>query len=246
MSSPQDIYDPAYVKGVFDKCSDTYITMSYLFSFGFTERWRRQCVKAIPQQSAPHLTCYDFMSGTGEVWPWLFKAYGNSIKIAAVDISDGMHNRALARITAKNKLAPDADISFVRDDIFNTSLPAASADIVVATFGLKTFNAAQQKDLAALIKHVLKPGGAFSLIEASDPKGWLLRPLYRFHLTKVLPLIETLVLKGAQDFSMIGQYTEQFEDCSHFATQLRVQGLTVTEGRYMFGCATGVSGLKPS
>jgi hypothetical protein len=41
-----DIYDPKFVKDVFDRCSDKYITFSLICSLGFTERWRRQCVAA--------------------------------------------------------------------------------------------------------------------------------------------------------------------------------------------------------
>jgi demethylmenaquinone methyltransferase/2-methoxy-6-polyprenyl-1,4-benzoquinol methylase len=46
---------------------------------------------------------------------------------------------------------------------------------------------------------VLKPGGVFSMIEASDPKGWWLRPLYLLHLKVGLPLVERIFLRGAQD-----------------------------------------------
>jgi len=42
MSEPaDDIYDPQFVKQVFDRCSDKYIAFSYICSMGFTERWRR-------------------------------------------------------------------------------------------------------------------------------------------------------------------------------------------------------------
>lgn len=236
-----DIYDPRYVKDVFDKCSDRYITFSYIFSFGFTERWRKQCVAHIPPQDWEALTCYDLMSGTGETWPWLFKKYKDKITITAVDISDGMHIRALARM----KDMPQR-VSFLRDDIFNTQLPENSADIIIATFGLKTFNPDQQTELARVISRALKPGGSFSLVEASDPKGWVLRPLYMFHLKRVLPVIERFFLRGAQDFSMIGQYTTRFQNCDYFAAQLRTQGLDVTDMQLMFGCATGVCGTKPA
>jgi demethylmenaquinone methyltransferase/2-methoxy-6-polyprenyl-1,4-benzoquinol methylase len=47
MQTGQEIYNPAYVKQVFDRCSDKYITFSYLCSMGFTERWRKQCVTAL-------------------------------------------------------------------------------------------------------------------------------------------------------------------------------------------------------
>ena len=83
------------------------------------------------------------------------------------------------------------------------------------------------------------------MIEASDPKGWWLRPLYLFHLKTVLPLVERILLRGAQDFSMIGTYSTNFGDASNLATMLRAQGLEVEFRRSFFGCATAVSGRKP-
>ena len=47
-SAVSDIYDPQFVKAVFDRCSNRYITFSLICSFGFTERWRQQCVAAMP------------------------------------------------------------------------------------------------------------------------------------------------------------------------------------------------------
>lgn len=241
MAKPTDIYDPGYVKQVFDRCSDRYIVFSHVCSFGFTERWRRQCVAAMPVPRAPAPTGYDLMAGTGEVWPHLIARLPEIDAIVAVDISSGMHRLALER---RHALRANR-IRFVEDDVLSSLLPDESADFVVSTFGLKTFNASQQAALARLVARTLKPGGVFSLIEASDPKGWWLRPLYRLHLTWLLPLIERLFLKGAQDFSMIGLYATNFGDASAFADMLSREGLEVRYTRYFFGCATGVSGRKP-
>jgi len=96
-----------------------------------------------------------------------------------------------------------------------------------------------------MIANALKPGGTFSVIEASDPKGWWLRPLYLFHLKIVLPWVERLWLRGAQDFAMIGTYSTNFGNAASFAEMLRREGLEVRYTRYFFGCATGASGIKP-
>lgn len=82
------------------------------------------------------------------------------------------------------------------------------------------------------------------MIEASDPKGWWLRPLYILHLKALLPLVERLLLRGAQDFAMIGNYCTNFGDAAEFGDMLRAQGLQAEVRRYFFGCATGVSGRK--
>ena len=235
-----DIYDAQYVKDVFDRCSDRYIAFSWFLSFGFTERWRRQCVEAMPQLPAGRAEGYDLMAGTGEVWPHLLQRFEAIGAITAVDISSGMHRLAMTRLHAHRAHR----IKFIEDDVLASEIAPDSADFVISTFGLKTFNPEQHARLAALVARVLKPGGVFAMIEASDPKGWVLRPLYRLHMKVVLPLIERLFLRGAQDFAMIGTYTYNFGDAAAFSEMLRAQGLQVEYHRYFFGCATGVSGRK--
>jgi ubiquinone/menaquinone biosynthesis C-methylase UbiE len=240
MSGAQDIYDPAFVKGVFDRCSRRYIGFSYVCSAGFTERWRRQCVAALGKLPA-RAVGYDLMAGTGEVWPHLLRRNADIASITAVDISTGMHERALDRLHKHRS----HKIGFIEDNVFASNLPDESADFVVATFGLKTFNREQQAQLATLTARVLKPGGVFSFIEASDPRDWPLRPFYLFHLQTVLPLIERTLLRGAQDFAMIGRYCSDFGDASEFAAELGRNGLETEFKRYFFGCASGVAGSKP-
>ena len=240
MTDAQDIYDPAFVKGVFDRCSSRYIGFSYFFSFGFTERWRRQCVELLPGPNSGGLTGYDLMAGTGEVWPHLLRRFPNINAITAVDISPGMHLQAIKRLHSHRA----HKIEFIEDNVLESALPADSADFVVATFGLKTFNQVQHGKLARLVAHVLKPGGAFAFVEASDPKGWWLRPLYRFHLKAVLPSIERTVLRGAQDFAMIGTYCDTFGDARGFGAALKKEGLDVEYRKLFFGCASGVFGRK--
>ncbi len=236
-----DIYDPAFVKAVFDRCSGKYIAFSWICSFGFTERWRRQCVAALPEPPTATPTGYDLMAGTGELWPHMLKRFPDLASITAVDISSGMHQRALERLHRHRA----HKITFVENDALTSTLPDASADFVVSTFGLKTFNPEQHARLAKLVARSLRPGGVFSLIEASDPKGWILRPLYLFHLKVVLPLIERIFLAGAQDFTMIGTYSTNFGNASAFGDMLRAEGLEVDFKRCFFGCATLVAGRKP-
>lgn len=163
------------------------------------------------------------------------------VEITAVDISSGMHARAMERLHAHRAHR----IRFVEDDVLESRIPDSSADFIISTFGLKTFRSEQHRRLAALVARVLRPGGSFAMIEASDPKGWVLRPLYLFHLRAVLPLIERLLLRGAQDFAMIGTYSTNFGDASGMAAMLQAEGLEVRFRRHFFGCATSVSGRRP-
>lgn len=250
----KDIYEPDYVAALFDRCSAAYRNWSAVSSFGFVWLWRRQCVGRIigQQQIAKiasgqnyatrdrHYNVCDLMAGTGEVWPHVLRHYPHA-QITAIDISKRMHTEAVDRLHGSRR----DNITHLQANALTTELPDNSADVLVSTFGLKTFDADQQTILARQIARLLRDGGSFCAIEASDPKDWIGRGLYRFYLDRVLPLVERVFLKGAQDFSMIGTYTKNFENCRHFEQALRDQGLKVSYKKHFFGCVTSVAGYKP-
>lgn len=240
MTQTPDIHDPVFVAGVFDRCAASYRNWAAIASFGFVLRWRNQCVDALPQIAASNPVIVDLMAGTGEIWPRLLARRPEIATITAIDISHQMHVYAMQRLHADRM----DRITHIEADFLANTLPAASADGAISSFGLKTLSKDQQQIFAAELARILRPGGVFSLVEASDPKGWVLRPLYRLYLDHMLPLIERLFLKGAQDFSMLGVYTRAFGDCAHMAECLRAAGLEVHMTRYMFGCATGLAGRK--
>lgn len=250
----QDIYDPAFVATLFDRCSLRYRRWSAISSFGFVWLWRKQCVdrligqtsiariqngKVTPKQPKV-LQVVDLMAGTGEIWPHILAQFPRA-QITAIDISPAMHAEAMTKLHG----ARANQITHFAANALTNDLPENTADMLVATFGLKTFNHDQQTILAQQIARILVPGGQFSLIEASDPQGWIFRPLYRFYLAGVLPLIERVFLQGAQDFSMIATYTANFQNCAHMEEALRAAGLRVSMKRHFFGCATSVAGTKP-
>lgn len=239
MDQRADIHDPAFVAGVFDRCAGNYRWWAAASSFGFVTRWRRQCVQVLPKPVDRPVTV-DLMAGTGEIWPLFLARFPDAEKIVAIDISHQMHVHAVERLHKERA----ERIEHIEADALTSVLPEGIADCVISSFGLKTLSHAQQARLAQELARILKQGGTFSLVEASDPKGWILRPLYRFYMDRVIPLIERFAMRGAQDFSMIGIYTRTFVNCSYFAQCLRDQGLQVDEHRFFFGAATGVTGRK--
>lgn len=240
--SKSDIYDPEFVADLFDRCSSSYRRWSAVSSFGFITLWRHQCVARLNAPQNPRPVIVDLMAGTGEVWPHLLRRFPDLGTITALDISHRMHLEAVDRLHGKYA----ERISHIEANALNTDIQANYADLLVSTFGLKTFNGEQQAELASQIARILKPGGSFALIEASDPNGWIFRPLYRFYLDKVLPMVERSFLRGAKDFSMIGTYTRNFGNSTQMAVALREVGLSVEVRKHFFGCATSVAGTKPT
>lgn len=234
-----DIYDTAYVERLFDEMSGSYERVNYVTSFGFSKRWRRQAVARAAVE--PGMVVCDLMCGMGECWPAVAKRLAGEGRLVALDLSRGM----LAGAERRREKLRGLDITLDRQNALSNSLADNSADRVISAFGVKTFSDEQKAVLASEIRRVLKPGGRFSLVEVSVPRGRVLRSLYMFYLKRLIPLIGAAFLGNPENYRMLGVYTERFGDCRRMRDILAREGLSVTRHDYFHGCATGVSGVKP-
>src|SRR5262249_51416262 len=118
--------------------SRTYGIVNVISSFGFCVRWRRQCLAQVEIRAGD--TVFDLMSGMGELWPGLAARIGPSGRIRAVDLSPVMCRQS--RKTAER--LHGIDIAVQEEDILQNTIPDVAADVVVSSFGLKTFTSAQR------------------------------------------------------------------------------------------------------
>ena len=232
-----DIYQPAYVKGLFNGMSNSYERMNMITSFGFSMRWRRQFIKRVDSQNSK--TIIDLLTGLGEMWTVL-KSECPGARITALDFSEEMVKRA----TEKNNKQFGNSIDLRLEDILENSLPSDHFDLVVCAFGLKTFSEEQLERLSFEIHRILKSGGQFSFIEVSVPPNRLLAGLYGFYLGKVIPLLGWLFLGNPEEYRMLWKYTTLFENAKSAAEIFKTSGLETVYSSYFFGCASGFYGRK--
>lgn len=230
------LYRVESVRTLFDEMAETYGRVNLISSFGFAARWRHAAVAALPA-TVPLDRVADLMSGMGELWRSITLQKTSVTQVVAVDISGQMLGRA-----PRNQ----AFVVTVREeDVLQSDLPSASVDAIVSSFGLKTFDAEQQKTLSRVVARLLRPGGVFSFVEISVPPNAGLRALYMLYINRIIPLVGRLLLGNPANYRLLGAYTSAFGDCRHFAQCLRDAGLQVEFATHFFGCATGVSGRKP-
>ncbi len=237
MAQP-DIYDPSFVRRLFDEMARTYGVVNLISSLGFTRRWRRQCLRSV--QIGTGTTVLDLMTGMGELCRDLLHIIGPTGTIRAIDISPVMCERAQKQVS----LVDQSRLQVIQADALNCPIEDESVDYVVSTFGLKTLNSRQLKTLALQVSRVLRPGGQFALLEISVPKSPLLRWPYMVYINYIIPLIGRLALGNPDNYRLLGVYTAAFQDCRRAADYFTAANLQVQYRRYFFGCATGITGVK--
>ncbi|WP_299051777.1 class I SAM-dependent methyltransferase [uncultured Polaribacter sp.] len=234
----KDIYEPKFVEKLFDKMSNSYSKVNYITSFGFSERWRRQCVEEIGIEKGKIVV--DLMTGMGECWKHILKNSDKDSKLIGLDFSTEMINRA-----EKNKRKFEkSTIEVLKENIFENSIENGTADYVISGFGLKTFNDEQLGELANEINRILKPNGKFSLIDVSVPKNKILKPFYMFYLKNVIPILGKAFLGSPETYKMLGVYTEKFGNSRNTHRIFNRPEFEVEYVEYFLGCASGIKGLK--
>lgn len=239
-SADDDLYDPAFVAGLFDRMAGSYERVNELTSFGFSRRWRRQAVAWL--DARPGDTVLDAMTGMGEGWRHLGPRLGPTGRIVAIDLSPVMLRHAGRRRRAPSHPAVDLRLG----DALATGLPDASVDRVLCLFGTKTLSLEQQTAFAREIARVLRPGGRFALIEVSVPPARVMRVPYLAYLRHAIPVLGRALLGDPDSYRMLVVYATRYRDSHAMADRLRAAGLVADLRSVMLGCATGVTGHRPA
>ena len=227
-------YEDTYVQALFDRMGRTYDTVNLISSFGFSALWRRRCVQDATVRTGDRVC--DLMAGSGECWPYLFRA---GAQVVSIDFSPVMFNRQVER---KAKVASPVDV--LLENALSTSLPEASVDCVIAAFGLKTLRREAISRLAVEIRRILRPDGRFSLIEISEARNWSFGSIYRWYVRAVIPIIGKVCLGDIECYRMLGSYTKAFGSCEEVAPLFSQAGLDVSVREHFFGCATSLVGRR--
>lgn len=233
-----NIYNPDYVKGLFNRMSASYERVNFITSFGFSIRWRNQFIKSF-KPTNHKAEVIDLLTGMGESWTAIKKQIPNS-NLTVLDFSEGM----LQYAKDKSKLKFQGEILILQQDILNNELPSDYYDFVTCAFGLKTFNSEQLEKLALETNRILKVGGQFSFIEVSKPDNKILNALYGFYIGQIVPILGRVLLGNPREYRMLWQYTNKFGNAKLAADIFKNAGLKTQFTSYFYGCATGFYGIK--
>ena len=89
----EEMYESKFVEALFDKMSGSYSRINHITSFGFSEKWRRQCVEELDIHKGAIIV--DLMTGMGECWKYILKKEHAVKKLIALDFSKEMIKKAI-------------------------------------------------------------------------------------------------------------------------------------------------------
>lgn len=237
LRKPINPYDHLFLKQLFDTMQRSYETVSWICSFGFNQRWRRQLMARLDLREGMRVG--DLMSGAGEMWPHIRQRIGTAGSITAVDFSPQMAATARTRLTKQS-----GNITVLEEDGLRSSIATGSLQALVCCYGVKTLAAHEQALFVQETSRVLQNHGLFGLVEISTPRHQLLRWPYLVYLRFVVPLVGRLFLADPLSYRMLAHYTEAFGNCRNLEQIFAANGFEVHYFELFGGCASGLIGMK--
>ena len=215
---------------MFDNIAPKYDTLNHRLSWNIDRYWRN---KAIGELALSHpAKILDIATGTGDFA--ILAAEKLKAHVTATDISNGMMQIGRKKVAERNL---DEYVTFERQDCTALSYPNDSYDAVIAAFGIRNFQDLEQ-GLKEMYR-VLKPGGAFCVLELTTPVATPMKQLFRIYSNTVLPVYGKLVSKDKKAYSYLNKSIEAFPQGEKMMEILRRIGFSKADfKRLTFGICT--------
>jgi demethylmenaquinone methyltransferase/2-methoxy-6-polyprenyl-1,4-benzoquinol methylase len=149
------------------------------------------------------------------------------------------------RATATVKRAGSDHCRVLNRSALNLNVENYTYDAVVSTFGLKTLRNDELVSFIKEVKRILKPGGAFSILEFSIPQNPVIRFFFRLYVRNYVPFLGWVFLGNPDNYRMLWRYTSKFQSCEQAFNIFKQQGIEVELRSHFLGSATQVVGRTP-
>lgn len=183
------------VRQMFDSIAPAYDFMNRAMTFGIDKLWRKIAVNKLKRYK--HDSILDVATGTGDLAICLNKNLAPS-KIVGIDLSQGMLDIATKKIEAQQL---QGKISFEVGDCLNLRFPDGEFDAVTVAYGVRNFEHLEQGYVE--MHRVLCDGGVLCVIELSTPTNPLIKPLYKFYSSHLIPAIGKFISKDSRAYSYL-------------------------------------------
>lgn len=234
----QDASKKEQVAQMFDNVSPKYDFLNHLLSGGIDFWWRKKAISMLRAEK-PQLIL-DIATGTGDLAVEAVKQL-NPEKVIGVDISEGMLSFGREKI---KRLGLEKKIELQMGDSEKLLFDNNTFDAVIVSFGVRNFENLE-KGLTDMCR-VTKSGGTCMVMEFSNPKTPVIKQLYWFYSSKILPLIGKLISPDSSAYSYLPESVRAFPEGNDFLQVFEKAGFRQTKCIPLtFGTCSIYLGKKP-
>jgi demethylmenaquinone methyltransferase/2-methoxy-6-polyprenyl-1,4-benzoquinol methylase len=260
LANPHTLADKrSRIQKMFAAIAPSYDLNNRLHSLWMDQRWRKRAVELAEVKLTD--TVVDVACGTGDLTKlfghhlvWRENANNWAGRVLGIDFTFEMLPIAREKWLYANVLfmrPTDADdptiaqaVQWINADALALPLADAHANIVSIAFGIRNV-----QDPSAAIREfyrVLKPGGRLIILEFSLPTNPILRGLYNFYFTKILPRTATLISRDKTGaYKYLPQSVNTFISRESMEDMIRDAGFTdVRAFPLTFGICVCYRGIK--
>ena len=204
------------VREMFATIASRYDLLNHLLSANIDKRWRRLVATQLRDElGSGKKRILDVACGTGDLSLTLFEF--TEAQIIATDFC-----RPMLAIAARKTLDRQMPIRLVEGDALSLPFRDQSFDAVTIGFGLRNL-AAVDDGLKELLR-VLRPGGSIAVLEFSKSRTPVVRALFQFYFTKVLPLMGGAISGSRSAYTYLPNSVRSFPDQDELATLMSKVG----------------------
>ena len=215
------------VRQMFATIAKRYDLLNHLLSGNIDKRWRRLVAKQVREALGPGSSrILDVACGTGDLSLTLFEF--TEAQITATDFC-----RPMLELAANKTHSRQAPISLVEGDALSLPFRNDSFDAVTIGFGLR--NLATVEDGLKELFRVLKPGGSIAVLEFSKSRTPVIRSLFQFYFTKVLPLMGGAISGSRGAYTYLPNSVQSFPDQDELALLLGKAGFEAVSYQNLTG-----------
>ena len=202
------------IGSLFDRIAGKYDRINHLLSLDIDKWWRRRAVRQLSKADR----VLDVAVGTGDLAIELVRS-GKAQQVQGIDLSAGMLAVAAKKVAAAGL---SDRIKMEQGSAFDMPYADDSFDVVTCGFGVRNFSDLD-KGLREMYR-VLRPGGEVLVLEFGYPEQPVMRWLYDFYFSRLMPLIGRLVSGDRTAYAYFRNSVKGFVRGEAFCDRLRQAG----------------------
>lgn len=226
---------------LFDSISGSYDRLNHLFSLNIDRRWRRNAVRSL----TPCQTILDVAIGTADLTLEIL-AQDKARHVTGIDLSEKM--MAIGQEKVSQKGLSDR-VTFHLANAQQMPFDDGQFDAVTCAYGVRNFADMDQglREMYRVLKtssedNSAQPAdssGTLLILEFSYPTNRLVRRLYDFYFSQIMPAIGNRLSKNNGAYTYLNRSVKSFPQGEDFCRHLQAAGFTNISYRPLtFGITT--------